>query len=1012
MKDPMKVYSVRLLVLYAWICTCNYSYSDAAIIGRTATIFGFGATRTEDSNQQQQQQYPSGLSFSKQPPYPPPPKGIASIPPPPPPPKFSDSTSDALDLNSGDSLGNQTQIADDATIYPGLQQHQQHSNLATESHAENVQLHHPNLPSSPQSGRVPFNQQIRRNGPGHPLQPPGYIIQGMQHDLEVAFQREQGLRAHLSNLTTQLAHMQQREDLHVRQLDVLTERVIETEAAMAEERNELLQYRNNCTEMGKQIALLEGSVEEWRQKCKEHVEQVAILRNESATLGTQLQRMTLKAEDLATLVERHRIAESDDDEIATASHQRRKSTRKRGFFAWFFGWGTSVNHVDESLEALREDARSTLIAALQRERENVEELETAVTILQRNNTALAEQVRSRDDIIEELNDRVGVFEEDRVVLKAALRQLKKDMSEEAPKAQNMANELKAAKLEIDRLRNEIESLLDCHEKEIAKLQSTIQDKQEAIQMTESNLTMIGTYVRKLEERLGDFAVARREIEMREQKCLEIENEAEESNRARKMLEDEVVALQEEHQDFRELIEDLIQARSRLKLESDQLRNERDILKQKQSRLEDNVQDLTGKIASLQNENNLLTSRYFSLEKEYNTTRGSLIEVQEQAISNDDFAILLDKMKLLEGSKENLEAEILRLQEEKQTSSHEAQSALSALESKEEELTELRNNLNNLKQKIDSELESSQQNIQRTAILLAQAEEKAARLEEELNNSRMNEEKLLKRVEAVQEYSRKEINNENNEEPEQMVPSLVSKDVNGSQETGFEEGSTAPKNSTNLPTIDTETKKLEKSQLERVTILPKRQIPLRSLRKTFSKLTGVHGFITKPSRPSGRNLTRNESARSQNDSQLSARQSSPNHSLQSLYNATNTSSTSGKWPASVPRNMPYFSTTNVTRVQSSTVNERKIPLRKLRKFSSKITGVHGLFSRPSRPRQLSKKTSIPRKPQTSTEKRLPPTLNGKAPNVETRSSMPVSLRPEALKHSVESSRQPPATHDPK
>jgi uncharacterized coiled-coil protein SlyX len=84
------------------------------------------------------------------------------------------------------------------------------------------------------------------------------------------------------------------------------------------------------------------------------------------------------------------------------------------------------------------------LTALQAERNNVEELENALELEKQNNTAIAEMVASRDSLIDELNDRVAVFEEDKVVLKAALRQLQKEMKEEAPKTQKIVSELKAA----------------------------------------------------------------------------------------------------------------------------------------------------------------------------------------------------------------------------------------------------------------------------------------------------------------------------------------------------------------------------------------------------------------------------------------------------------------------------------------------------------------------------------------------------------------------------------------
>jgi broad-specificity NMP kinase len=94
---------------------------------------------------------------------------------------------------------------------------------------------------------------------------------------------------------------------------------------------------------------------------------------------------------------------------------------------------------------LQELARSTLLRALQLERNNVDELESVVASLQQNNSAIAEMVKSRDTIIDELNSRVAVFEEDKVVLKAALKQLQKEMKEEAPRTEKLIDDLEAAR---------------------------------------------------------------------------------------------------------------------------------------------------------------------------------------------------------------------------------------------------------------------------------------------------------------------------------------------------------------------------------------------------------------------------------------------------------------------------------------------------------------------------------------------------------------------------------------
>ena len=55
------------------------------------------------------------------------------------------------------------------------------------------------------------------------------------------------------------------------------------------------------------------------------------------------------------------------------------------------------------------------------------DLEATAKLLQLNNMALSDVVEIRDPLVGEINDRVAVFEEYRVVLKTAPRQLQRDM---------------------------------------------------------------------------------------------------------------------------------------------------------------------------------------------------------------------------------------------------------------------------------------------------------------------------------------------------------------------------------------------------------------------------------------------------------------------------------------------------------------------------------------------------------------------------------------------------------
>ena len=72
-------------------------------------------------------------------------------------------------------------------------------------------------------------------------------------------------------------------------------------------------------------------------------------------------------------------------------------------------------------------------------------MEATATSLQLKNMTLSDAVDIRDALVGELHDRVVVFEEDRVVLKAALRQLQRDMRDEAPGHAKVAEDLDAAK---------------------------------------------------------------------------------------------------------------------------------------------------------------------------------------------------------------------------------------------------------------------------------------------------------------------------------------------------------------------------------------------------------------------------------------------------------------------------------------------------------------------------------------------------------------------------------------
>ena len=73
------------------------------------------------------------------------------------------------------------------------------------------------------------------------------------------------------------------------------------------------------------------------------------------------------------------------------------------------------------------------------------DLEATAKLLQFNNMALSVIVESRYSLVGELNDRVTVFEDDRVVVKASLRQIHKDIRDDPPGHAKVVEDPKVAK---------------------------------------------------------------------------------------------------------------------------------------------------------------------------------------------------------------------------------------------------------------------------------------------------------------------------------------------------------------------------------------------------------------------------------------------------------------------------------------------------------------------------------------------------------------------------------------
>lgn len=290
-------------------------------------------------------------------------------------------------------------------------------------------------------------------------------------------------------------------------------------------------------------------------------------------------------------------------------------------------------------------AKSTLLRALQVERANVHELESAVLSLQQNNSAISEMVESRDSIIDELNNRIAVFEEDKVVLKAALRQLQKEIKEEAPKAHKLMDDLSKAEKEIKRLQSDMNTVIQTHQEEILALQKALSTKQKAISDTESNLTAIGTYVDRLEERLTSFAVTRRDMESREKKCKDIEETAIAWERECKALKEKVDDMTKREEEVKKVLEELATERTTLQKENRKLYTEREFRTAEQEQLQAKCIAFENATKALQDELHDWKSKSGSV----------VVELDAARLTNRELQVKLERMadleKELEAAKE-------------------------------------------------------------------------------------------------------------------------------------------------------------------------------------------------------------------------------------------------------------------------------------------------------------------------------------------------------------------------
>ena len=177
-----------------------------------------------------------------------------------------------------------------------------------------------------------------------------------------------------------------------------------------------------------------------------------------------------------------------------------------------------------------------------------------------------------------------------------------------------------------RLAAEIESLVDMHQDEIGALQRSIASAQFAANVSESNLTAIGQYVDTLEQRLASFAIIRRDVETRELKCKEAEEQALQLEEERDNLQTKIEEFEVEQSDLKALFEELVEEQTSLRTENAELEKERDSLLQGAQRSREALASLEVNMKRRDGEIEEWKTKAVEFEKELNSTKGETTAV--------------------------------------------------------------------------------------------------------------------------------------------------------------------------------------------------------------------------------------------------------------------------------------------------------------------------------------------------------------------------------------------------
>lgn len=699
-----------------------------------------------------------------------------------------------------------------------------------------------------------------------PYLPQSYIdpasYQNLLYELDESTLREMTLTHQLHNISAHVDTLTSESENLIMRIDVLTERLADTTANFNFVHNRNLELEKNCTALSTAVDTLNQEIVEYETKVTgiegEKIENEKIL----AEIRSELRRVTDELEQLACLVETERFETEKIDFLKDFKRkQGLKRRKKKGFWAWLFGFD-SEDKIDDSsdgeqerLRAAQELARSTLLHALQTERSSVEELEASLITLQRNNSAIMDVVQSKNSLINELNDRVAVFEEDKMVLKAALRQLQKEIREEAPKL------VKAQESE-QRLMEQLEQLQAEYNEDTEIWQQQLEEGEIKWNRTKDELMLIGTYVDQLEDRLATFAIAKKEIELREAQCQDLEAEAARHAKEAESWKSQVESLAKEQGETKPLLEDLVKERAQTRVKMDELRNQcKD--------LQDQIQSWKQKVADAEQQGEEIKSQsarqlFLKIEeskREWEVETSRRIEEQKQRwniIKAREFQESLEREREAWQAQSALDFE-QRFALEKadlQDSFRDQQSHLETSIAQEwnNKLIQQKNELeahfqNELMHRLESERrrmrEQKEMEIQQRladeraswdASILAKSTAQSMSLEDEVERAASKVFDMLER-EDISFGANDSLIEPQTDSVQQTLVQVDKQNESSTFDVRPEETSESSILNVSLQNATSALNTLNRQQR------PSRDVPFRAVRKAFSRATGMHGVIT-------------------------------------------------------------------------------------------------------------------------------------------------------------------------